>query len=132
MNELDNINEGLREYILGVKENIRNDKRFNIREEDKEYTGQAIYAIINPINGSVYLGECVSFKVRLVQHRSVFKNGAHIKELQDIYNNGGQIEIQILEKLEGFNESELRKIESKYIDEYMKNGLVYNQLIYRR
>ena len=79
-----------------------------------------IYAIVNPKNGKMYIGQSQNIGLRLTKHRCSLKNGEHInKHLQRAYDilikDGLDFEYQIIELCSA---DELNQSEVKWIDFY--------------
>jgi group I intron endonuclease len=85
-----------------------------------------VYAIINKINGNIYVGSSINIHRRKLRHFRYLKNGGHENtHLQNAYNKYGEdaFEFIILEKTD--TDSRLT-VEQKYLDMYKANANCYN------
>lgn len=89
-----------------------------------------IYRITNKVTGWAYIGESVNIPSRIAQHFTSLSNDEHHSlAMQADYDNHGaeSFEYEILYKMNTKQKQRLRRVESNYIREHMKDGvMLYN------
>lgn len=93
---------------------------------DDEFSGNSgVYAIINNINGRVYIGESAFMMARICDHRQYLRRGAHInKGLQSDFDIFGEAAFSYV-VLEYCMEFELRFKETFWVD-FVDESRLYN------
>lgn len=87
----------------------------------KKKTNMGVYAIINKVNGKMYIGSSMNLKKRLAAHRGTLRRKTHHnKHLQNSYNKYGEkaFSVKILEYVSARNKSKIFNREQFYMDKY--------------
>lgn len=97
---------------------------------DSEYSGAAVYMILNSIQKRAYIGSTMNYQQRVKSHYSRLTNKKHsCKLMQEDFNNisdGWQINPVI--KLDYPIKSELMNYECSYINDLQKEYFLYNKI----
>lgn len=84
----------------------------------------AIYRIINTENGKSYIGKSQNIRARMHVHLGDLSNSRHVnKLLQECYDNGSIMKVEILEVFENYNPFELGALEHLYIKKFKSRNV---------
>lgn len=84
-----------------------------------------VYSITNVVNGKLYIGSTVDYKVRVRQHtKALTRNGHHNSHLQAAWNKYGGLNF-VFDIIEECHATEVRVREQAWIDNF-SFGMLYN------
>lgn len=91
---------------------------------------QGIYAIINKVNGKMYIGKSVDIETRIKRHfRELRKSIHHNKHLQRSFDFYGEDKFTWVILLECYFKNDLNEEEVSMIHEYSSYSDGYNETI---